>query len=282
MKRLTPQHRLKRRVLETRVALNRKKSLKENSILDISVEEANEIVDLFLIENLRDSVFTDPVEFANSGLSYADFLDCMNDVAPTWLGIDSLAKAKAVLKMSDLPIAKSYLNTIELAESICKKQQFSEKAKKLRKRLVEEKHTWNDFSETRSKQIEKEYLPQQGEGDNVATQAVVATTKLIYKWFNDGDVYDNRYALQGWANDLSSYANWLYEHLEDTRDILDRIETISSKDEYTELLYDLYKYIFDRKLLRILRQYPTEGSIYDCDGPFEFYENEVNYEDDDY
>ena len=57
------------------------------------------------------------------------------------------------------------------------------------------------------------YMPIQGEGDTMATQAVTAVNKLIYKWYNDGDVYDNTYQMNGWANDLSSYANWLCKYL---------------------------------------------------------------------
>lgn len=37
------------------------------------------------------------------------------------------------------------------------------------------------------------YLPDRGEGKTKATQIVTAVNKLIYKWFNDGDVYDNTY-----------------------------------------------------------------------------------------
>ena len=36
----------------------------------------------------------------------------------------------------------------------------------------------------------RQYLPDRGEGDTLATQAATAVTKLVYKWYNDGDVYD--------------------------------------------------------------------------------------------
>ena len=35
------------------------------------------------------------------------------------------------------------------------------------------------------------YMPDIGEGDSLASQMVTAVNKLIYKWYNDGDVYDN-------------------------------------------------------------------------------------------
>ena len=53
------------------------------------------------------------------------------------------------------------------------------------------------------------YLPRQGEGENMATQIVTVVNKLVYKWYNDGDVYDNTHMLDGWCNDLSSYATYI-------------------------------------------------------------------------
>ena len=81
---------------------------------------------------------------------------------------------------------------------------------------------WDDFSDPVTDRIEKDFLPANGEGDNMMSQAVTATTKLIYKWFNDGDVFDNTFGLEGWANDLSDYANWLDENIPEAADILRR------------------------------------------------------------
>ena len=71
--------------------------------------------------------------------------------------------------------------------------------------------SWSAFDEFDG--ICDQYLPSRGEGDTMASQIVTAINKLIYKWFNDGDVYDNSYFIQGWCNDISSYANWLYEYI---------------------------------------------------------------------
>ena len=58
------------------------------------------------------------------------------------------------------------------------------------------------------KDINEKYLPDEGEGDTLASQIVIAINKLVYKWYNDGGVYDNvNSGLRGWADDLSSYAN---------------------------------------------------------------------------
>lgn len=58
------------------------------------------------------------------------------------------------------------------------------------------KITWSSFDEKETNELEDKYLPNSGEGDNMATQAVTATSKLIYKYFNDGDVFDNNYHLR--------------------------------------------------------------------------------------
>ena len=68
---------------------------------------------------------------------------------------------------------------------------------------------WSYYDKPEFKAINSEYLPARGEGETKATQIVTAVNKLVYKWYNDGDVFDNTGALSGWANDLSSYANWL-------------------------------------------------------------------------
>ena len=132
------------------------------------------------------------------------------------------------------------------------------------------------------------YLPPSGEGETMASQAVTAVTKLVYKWYNDGDVYDNTYQLEGWANDLSDYANWLYMYYIDApleiREILDRISTVSSGDEYEDdILRPLADLVFRPESLRMLAAYPKKGSIYDCQGPFEFdnsYDDEDEWDDD--
>ena len=61
---------------------------------------------------------------------------------------------------------------------------------------------WSYFN--KFKELNNKYLPDMGEGETKATQVVTAVTKLVYKWYNDGDVYDNTYMMKGWCNDLSS------------------------------------------------------------------------------
>lgn len=115
----------------------------------------------------------------------------------------------------------------------------------------------------------KKYLPSTGEGDNKATQAVTAATKLIYKWFNDGDVFDNNYGLEGWANNLSSYANWLSNYIEGADLILADIRDCDTEEKYEKLLEDLADFMLSLDLEE-LATHESISSIYKCDGPYSF------------
>ena len=82
------------------------------------------------------------------------------------------------------------------------------------------------------------YLPVEGEGETMASQIVTAVCKLVYKWYNDGDVFDNTYALGGWCNDLSSYANWLDSNT-DAGSVLSYLTRCKRKSDYEDLLVAL-------------------------------------------
>lgn len=126
------------------------------------------------------------------------------------------------------------------------------------------------------------YLPMRGEGETKATQIVTAVNKLVYKFYNDGDVYDNTYYMKGWCNDLSSFANWLYKYVgkdHHVKYILASISDCKNDDDYSELLYDLAISTLDEDFLSKMNEIPKEGSVYDCDGPFVFDENSYDESD---
>lgn len=123
------------------------------------------------------------------------------------------------------------------------------------------------------------YLPSRGEGDTLATQIVTAVSKLVYKWYNDGDVFDNTGSLQGWCNDLSSYANWLRKNTS-AFNILDAIHSCETHSDYEDLLRDLADYLLDDEFLDEQNKYPKQGSIYECKGPYKFEEYNDEEEDD--
>ena len=129
------------------------------------------------------------------------------------------------------------------------------------------------------------YLPISGEGETLASQIVTAVCKLVYKWYNDGDVYDNTYSLEGWANDLSSYANWLYRYTE-ASGILESISDCWNSSQYESLLAELADTLLVEEKLEELNKTSKTGSIYKCSGPFQFVESweedeEDYWEDDD-
>jgi hypothetical protein len=130
----------------------------------------------------------------------------------------------------------------------------------------------------------KKYLESRGEGNTKASQIVTAVNKILYKWYNDGDVFDNEYAYE-WAehccNDLSSYANWLYRNT-DLCDILDDIYACNSEDDYEELLKRLADTALVDEYLAPLSKEATVGTIYDCKGGFKYVIHYDDEEDEEY
>lgn len=121
------------------------------------------------------------------------------------------------------------------------------------------------------------YMPGCGDGNTMASQIVTAVNKLIYKWYNDGDVYDNTHHLRGWCNDLSGYANWLAAHC-GLDYILDRIIDAMDDGEYEDILAELAETCLNEKYLAEYADIPKDGSIYGCNGEYSFVEQP---EDDD-
>ena len=142
--------------------------------------------------------------------------------------------------------------------------------------------SWEYYDDNKFEIINDMYLPAMGEGETMATQIVTAVNKLVYKWYNDGDVYDNTYYLDGWANDLSSYANWLHENMDiRVQRTLENIDKIYIDGDYEDLLQDLADTLLDVNVLEKYNKQPKVGSIYDCEGPFKWKEYEDD-EDDEY
>lgn len=133
---------------------------------------------------------------------------------------------------------------------------------------------WSYFNKFES--ISDKYLPSYGEGETKASQIVTAVTKLVYKWYNDGDVYDNTHAMTGWANDLSSYANWLRKYT-DAAGILDRIQDCWNNGQYEDLLKALADKLLDDEDLEQAAKQKKIDSIYKAEGPYRF---EERYDDD--
>lgn len=123
------------------------------------------------------------------------------------------------------------------------------------------------------------YMPMSGEGDTKASQIVTAVNKLVYKYYNDGDVFDNTHHLEGWVNDLSSYANWLYENTKNAWKILNKISVCYTNEDYEDLLKELADELLDEAYLVEQNKEEKVGTIYDCDGKFKYEKPEDDRED---
>ncbi len=127
--------------------------------------------------------------------------------------------------------------------------------------------------------VNDKYLPYKDEGATKAMQITTAVNKLIYKYYNDGDVFDNTHYLKGWANDLSSYANWLYYHTE-ARTILDKVTHCVTNEDYEDLLKELADKLLDEEYLAEQNKIKKVETIYNCVGKFKFVEHDEEDEED--
>ena len=137
---------------------------------------------------------------------------------------------------------------------------------------------WSYFD--KFEKVNEEYLPDWGEGETKATQLVTAISKLVYKWYNDGDVYDNTAYMEGWCNDLSSYANWIYANYLESQPILDRIYKVYDDAGYEHILKDLADKFLNKEFLSEENKKNSYGSIYNADGNFRFDDYETENDDD--
>lgn len=96
-----------------------KKALKEsiNKIKKLQESEADDLVDLMRFDMLEDTVFLDKDELALTGLTRSDLMDCLAEVFPSWAGVDSVEKARAILAQSSKPEAAEYLAMLDTALS---------------------------------------------------------------------------------------------------------------------------------------------------------------------
>lgn len=134
---------------------------------------------------------------------------------------------------------------------------------------------WSDWGRSDWDKIQNKYLPKEGQGETLLTQAVTCVCKLVYRYFNDGDFY----AMFESYTDLTSYANWLYEHIEETREILDSVFEISSEQEYVDILWKLSGIIFSKSFVSKYKKIKAKGNVYKCDKDKHFVYTDPNEEE---
>lgn len=123
---------------------------------------------------------------------------------------------------------------------------------------------WSDWGRSDWDKIQNKYLPKEGQGETLLTQAVTCVCKLVYRYFNDGDFYQTTFAFDSYT-DLTSYANWLYNHIEETRVTLNSIWKIYLEDEYVDILWKLSEIIFSKSFVSKYKNMKAKGNVYKCD-----------------
>ena len=129
-------------------------------------------------------------------------------------------------------------------------------------------------------ELTDKYMPARGEGETLASQTVTAVNKLVYKFYNDGDVFDTVHLST--CNDLSSYGNWLYWHIREAMPILRSVRDAYREEQYDDLLARLCAAVLKEDLLSKMAGLPKEDSIYYCDGPFACDDDWDDDDEDDY
>lgn len=136
------------------------------------------------------------------------------------------------------------------------------------------------------KKLSDEEMPSQGQGSTMLSQWLVCVNCLIYKWYNDGDMYSNQYGGSS-VNDISWTANWLYNNIgEHYKSVLDMIKRSSGKEDYQKIIDKIEdvseKLASDEKFVEKLKSEKTKDNVYKEKGPFEQLEDDDEDEYDDW
>lgn len=138
---------------------------------------------------------------------------------------------------------------------------------------LEERVNWISFD--KFDKIKDRYVHGSGEGDTMAQQMISAVKNIVDSWYRDGNVYDNSYELGGNRKDISTFANWLYTYIPETKQILDGIKNVKNGEEYEDLLDRLYSTIYQDNILNKYSNEEAIDSIFDCAGN-PFVHNSIN------
>lgn len=133
-----------------------------------------------------------------------------------------------------------------------------------------EKQQYNDANDM--------YFVRIGQGDTMANQICVAVNRIVRRWFNDGDVFDNTSGFGDSQDEhLADCANWLAQHLPNkVRMELAQVKYVQDYEEYEEILQGLCDICLNEEFLDRYDAYPADGDIFNCKGEFEvvFWEDE--------
>ena len=120
----------------------------------------------------------------------------------------------------------------------------------------------------------KKYLKNDGKspfGSDKTTQAVMVTTLIISLWKGNQEVIDNTMFQKKCNPDLqvNTLGNWLYNHIPETQNTLNKVYWCTSDKEYDYMLQELHHIIFNENFLKKYSGIDAEGDPMTEDGKFE-------------
>lgn len=114
------------------------------------------------------------------------------------------------------------------------------------------------------------YLSTNGEGSTMADRLVFAIKTLIDGWYDHDSIYEIDTTWQRSSKlDLSGYANWIYTHFLESRNILRSIWDSTDSEDYEWILAMLADNFLVEDKLEELDRRRSYKSVYHCDGPFD-------------
>lgn len=90
--------------------------IKNSKQIKSSKYTPDELFNLCSWDMLENTVFLDRDQCKESKLGMSDLIDLLNEVAPSWAGVDTLDKLKDVCRKAKNPSAKARLEMLETAE----------------------------------------------------------------------------------------------------------------------------------------------------------------------
>lgn len=119
-------------------------------------------------------------------------------------------------------------------------------AKEVKKTLTQLNESWGGLSPEDDEKWNKmfdEFVPSEGKCDTVGGEILRAMSRIVYRWYNDGDTVDEYY---GSEHNLCKGANY---YLMDNVPGFESLESHNlagySKDEYDTAVCERLKFVFD-------------------------------------
>lgn len=110
---------------------------------------------------------------------------------------------------------------------------------------------WSEYDQFED--ILNQYLPDVGQGDSKASQAVVCVNALVYAFYNESDTSSTQ---------VQKCSKWLKDNIPIARKYVEKLEDAESMNDYSDALYALADRILDNRALPVLAKQPAVGDVY--------------------